>query len=194
MRSIEQIRAKAAEHFNGTDGFDNSTRKNAYECEKCGSYIVTVDREPGVTPFMVSCGNCSSMATSKFYRVQAYLEPTHEWYRPETLAGLKGGVREHVENGGLLLRKIGGGDSKQGWQKPDSTMATTIAQGRAEMEALKASYKMEKRDAALADRLKGYRANIIKPQPIEPPIKREDYPSRQAYRHAQTLHRKGRLS
>ncbi|WP_066280289.1 hypothetical protein, partial [Blastomonas sp. CCH1-A6] len=187
MRSIEQIRAKAAEHFNGTDGFDNSTRKNAYECEKCGSYIVTVDREPGVTPFMVSCGNCSSMATSKFYRVQAYLEPTHEWYRPETLAGLKGGVREHVENGGLLLRKIGGGDSKQGWQKPDSTMA----KAEADMEALRASFEMAKFEASMADRMKGYRANIIKPKPVESKIKREDYPSRQAYRHALAKQGKG---
>ena len=70
-------------------------------------------------------------------------------------------------------------------------MATTIAQGRAEMEALKASYKMEKRDAALADRLKGYRANIIKPKPVESKIKREDYPSRQAYRHALAKQGKG---
>lgn len=191
MSIMDQIRAKAAEHFNGTDGFDNSTRKNAYECEKCGSYIVTVDREPGVTPFMVNCGNCSAFAYSKFYRVRPYLEPTHEWYRPETLDGLHPWESEHVERGGLLLRLIGGGDFKEGWQKADTAMADTIAQGRAEMEALKASYELEKFEAAMADRMKGYRANIIKPQPVESPIKREDYPSRQAYRHALAKHGKG---
>lgn len=182
--TIEEIRAKAAEHFNGTDGFDNSTRKNAYECEECGSYIVTVDREPGVTPFMVPCGNCGAFAKSKFYRVQPYLEPTHEWYRPETLDDLKDWERQHVEKGGLLLRPIG----QHKWQKPDKAMA----KAEVDMEALRASFEMAKFEANMADRMKGYRANIIKPQPAESPIKREDYPSRQAYRHALAKH--GRCS
>lgn len=186
--TIEHIRAKAAEHYNGADGFDNAARKNAYECEDCGSYIVTVDREPGVTPFMVGCGNCGAMAKSKFYRVQAYLEPTHEWYRPETLAGLKGGVREHVENGGLLLRQIGGGDQKVGWLKPDAAMADAKSQS----EALAELYKQKIRAAQIDARLSALDANVAKPQPFEPAIKREDYPSRQAFRHAQTQLRKGR--
>lgn len=186
-KTIDEIRAKAAEYHNGSDGFDNNARKNAYECDECGSYIVTVDREPGVTPFMVSCGNCGAMAKSKFYRVQAYLEPTHEWYRPETLDGLDPWESEHVENGGLLLRLIGGGDFKEGWQKADSAMA----KAEADMEALRASFEMAKFEAAMADRMKGYRANIIRPQPVEPAIKREDYPSRQAYRHALAKQGKG---
>lgn len=57
MTTIEEIRAKAAQYHNGSEGFDNNARKNAYECDGCGSYIVTVDREPGVTPDMdAECG------------------------------------------------------------------------------------------------------------------------------------------
>lgn len=178
MITIEEIRAKALEYC------DTTGRRNAYECEECGSYIVTVDREPGVTPFMVSCGNCGAFAKSKFYRVQSYLEPTHEWYRPETLDDLKDWERQHVENGGLLLRAID--DHK--WLKPDAA----IAELKIDYSHFKKLFEMKRYEQALEDRMKGYRANLIKPQPAEPAIKREDYPSRQAYRHA--LAKQGRCS
>ncbi len=122
-KTIAQIRAEAAAHYNGEGGFDNSSRKNAYECGQCGSYIVTVDLEPGVTPFMVSCGTCGAGATSKFYRVHASLTPTHEWYRPEAFDGLSRWAIDHVEKGGLLLRQIGGGHQNEGWQHPGDGLA-----------------------------------------------------------------------
>lgn len=190
MTTIEEIRAKAAQYHNGSEGFDNSTRKNAYECEKCGSYIVTVDREPGVTPFMVSCGNCGAFAKSKFYRVQAYLEPTHEWYRPDSLNGLERWALHHVENGGLLLRQIGGGDQNAGWLQPD----TAMAQRKRDIEAMEEFQKMKQWEADARADIAAYEANLKRPQPVEPQVKREDYPSRQAYRHAVSQLRKRRLA
>ena len=41
---------------------------------------------------------------SSMYRVAPYLTPEWEWYKPEKLP--KGEMREHVQMGGLLLRKI----------------------------------------------------------------------------------------
>ena len=105
----------AEQHNRDGEGFKNVGRKNAYECESCGSYIVTIDRDPGVTPFMVKCENCGAMAKSKFYRVQEYLSPTHEWYRPDSLAGIGTGYYDHLERGGLILRAIDG----KGWCRPE---------------------------------------------------------------------------
>lgn len=116
----------AAEGFNGAsgEGFKNVERKNAYVCDGsngnfrgpgrtgCGAYIVTIDREPGVTPFIVRCGNCGGETHSKFYRVQEDLEPTHEWYRPETAEGLSEHTVEHIRKGGLILRPIPGKPDK----------------------------------------------------------------------------------
>jgi hypothetical protein len=93
---------------------------NAYECDGerayadipakpgCGAYIVTIDRHPGVTPFMVKCGHCGQMAESKRYNIQSYLNPTHEWYRPETLDGIEPVYFDHLSRGGLILRAIPG--------------------------------------------------------------------------------------
>jgi len=80
-----------AENYNSEagGGFVNEGRKNAYECDSCRAYIVTIDRHPGVTPFGVKCGHCGALeGRSKGYRVSQHLEPTHEWYRPETLVGI----------------------------------------------------------------------------------------------------------
>lgn len=180
---VDAVRKQAAEHFNGTDGFRNGDRKNAYECESCGSYIITVDREPGVTPFMVSCGNCKAMAKSKFYRVVDSLIPTHEWFRPETIDGLTQWSADHVGNGGLLLRKIGGGDSKEGWHEPASK-EKLIEEWEGRLIALE---HVEKIRAIERQQLE-----ILRKMAEPSPIKREDYPSRQTFRAAQTAHRKGR--
>jgi hypothetical protein len=108
----------AAEAYNGEagEGFKNDGRKNAYVCEDCGSSIITVDRGPGFTPFLISCGNCKGMAQSKMYRVVDWLEPTHEWHRPESVDGLNAASIEHVRKGGLILRPIPG--SAGGWVRP----------------------------------------------------------------------------
>ena len=121
MKDVIQLGREIAEHHHGREGagFDNTGKKNAYECDECHAYIVTIDRHPGVTPFMTACGKCAGLAKSKFYRVADWLEPTHEWYRPETLADIPAdagpGTYEHLGNGGLILRPINGAE----WQTGD---------------------------------------------------------------------------
>lgn len=82
-------------------------RINKYRCV-CGYNMVTIDREEGVTPMMVKCNNCGNMMRSMWYQVDQSLTPTHEWYMPgrRGIRKLGGALREHVEKGGLLLRKI----------------------------------------------------------------------------------------
>lgn len=178
-KSIAEIRAMAAAFHDGAAGFDNTTRLNAYECDGeksfsgnpdkpgCGAYIVTVDREPGVTPFMVKCELCGQMAHSKFYRVQASLVPTHEWYRPDSLTGLNPYELEHVEKGGLLLRSIDGA----AWT------ANNIISDIEEM-------KRHADRARHLELLKASLANEIEPRKLDSKIKREDYANRQQYRAA----------
>lgn len=111
-------------------------RKNAYECDGtpeikghspakpgCGAFIVTIDIHPGVTPFMLDCGRCGGWAHSKFYRVADWLEPTHEWYRPDTLEGINPAYLEHLSKGGLILRPIG----KDEWSVPPGWNADMVA-------------------------------------------------------------------
>jgi hypothetical protein len=119
---LEKGRLSAEEAGPGLKG-----RKNAYECDGegvrgsgaggCGAFIVTVDRDTGVTPFMLRCGRCGEPAHSKFYRVQDYLEPTHEWYRPDSLDGVDYRVFDHLEHGGLIIRPIDGKPDE--WQQPE---------------------------------------------------------------------------
>lgn len=80
---------------------------NIYTCPD-GHQTVTVDRDEGVTPFIIDCehGDCKKEAKSSFYRVDQTLIPTHEWYKPESTEGLGAWEKEHVEMGGLSFRKI----------------------------------------------------------------------------------------
>jgi hypothetical protein len=86
---------------------------NRYTCRECGGAFVTIDRDDGVTPFMTGCQmrvGCKGPAQSALYRVEQSLRPTHEWYRPTVLEHLRPGERQHVEMGGLLLRRVDQGD------------------------------------------------------------------------------------
>lgn len=120
LPTIAEIRERAANWHDGKQGFANSGKKNAYVCDAtsafskggCGAYIVTVDLEPGVTPFGTKCGNCGEIGTSKGYHVQPDLEPTHEWYRPDSLEGLTDWQLDHVCKGGLLMRPVEGGSGE----------------------------------------------------------------------------------
>lgn len=100
-------------------------RINVYVCEY-GCHNVTVDVDEGVTPFFIKClrkstpdrpiqkkyldenGECIGIARSTFYpsgpKPPHIPDPTHEWYRPESLDGLSKDEKEHVDQGGLLLR------------------------------------------------------------------------------------------
>lgn len=87
-------------------------RKNVYVGEACGLHTVTVDRDDGVTPFMITCRAdlCRGKARSSFYRVDQRLRASHEWYRPDEATVTREerkhpGTREYVAQGGLLLRE-----------------------------------------------------------------------------------------
>lgn len=80
---------------------------NYYTCEKCGKIIKTIDKEPGVTPFLISCDSCEGMAQSSFYsEIAPDKEIDYEWFRPslQYLSKCTEGEIEHVLNGGLLKR------------------------------------------------------------------------------------------
>lgn len=92
----------AAKHYPAPRGL------NIYRCDACGHSMVTIDREPGVTPFITKCPKCGGEATSFMYRVPPNLTPTHEWYRPDQkeFDSLKPASKRHCAQGGLLRRAI----------------------------------------------------------------------------------------
>ena len=87
-------------------------KKNIYVCETCKGHIVTVDRDDGVTPFMLRCRatpECTGMMKSSLYRVfDQDIGADHEWFRPDAHSTmlLGRGTQEHVEKGGLILRTV----------------------------------------------------------------------------------------
>lgn len=82
---------------------------NIYTCQKCREHIVTQDLEPGVTPFSLPCRatpHCKGWMQSSMYRVfDQSMKPAFVWYRPPATQRLTKGEAEHVNKGGLLLRK-----------------------------------------------------------------------------------------
>ena len=98
-----------------TDGYK---RRNIYLCRGCGRAVVSEDRDQGVTPFMIACyfPDCEEMATSLFYALTDHpavrvSTVRIEWYKPGAaeIGGLKPGELAHVEKGGLLMRRVDGG-------------------------------------------------------------------------------------
>ena len=90
-------------------------RINVYTCDKCGGKTVTRDVHEGVTPFMLRCrasgheGDCDGKAYSAMYRVpkELGLIPMWEWFKPvgSEYNKLSDAMKEHVDKGGLDLRK-----------------------------------------------------------------------------------------
>lgn len=103
----------------------NKGRINVYTCKTCGHKTVTIDREDGTTPYIISCDACKNEAYSSFYVCSQGLTPTHEWYKPtgKQLTKLYDGrtldaMMEYVSMGGLDLREIKQKSSK----KPDKNI------------------------------------------------------------------------
>jgi hypothetical protein len=107
-------------------------KKNAYYCEECRGYIVTIDRDEGVTPMFLACrvkgdpadasNDCKGTSRSMMYPPEPWpekdgfgkaipTEPTWEWYAPDSderkrLRRHDPGTFDHVDRGGLLLRPV----------------------------------------------------------------------------------------
>jgi hypothetical protein len=82
---------------------------NTYYCQTCKGSIVTIDRDEGVTPFMLSClatEGCDGVMRSAMYAFQPGAKPMWEWYKPASTKGFDQWTREHVEKGGLVLQRI----------------------------------------------------------------------------------------
>lgn len=106
----------------------NRSMRNVYKCPK-GHYTFTIDRDFGVTPFVIKCEHraylasqtkkgaytdCKEHAESYCYRTPdsefAGIEPVLEFYRPSYdyyLTIKSESLRQHLEQGGLALRRIG---------------------------------------------------------------------------------------
>jgi hypothetical protein len=78
---------------------------NGYRCAE-NHILVTKEVDSGTTPYQVKCAKCGRWARSMFYSINPTMKPTHEWYKPTDLDSLRDDVREYVEKGGLLLRRI----------------------------------------------------------------------------------------
>lgn len=90
--------------------------KNMYTCLACSFRVVTVNLVAGTTPMFLTCRadtNCGDRMVSSGYRLPLDAPaPTFEWYRPSQkkisrLRHIDSATADHVEKGGLLLRKIG---------------------------------------------------------------------------------------
>lgn len=110
---------------------EDEQRRNAYLCDSCGRFIITVERHRGVTPMFLRCratDGCDGLASSCMYRLDmlamrlgqqhsdeaprvlrdGWSEPTWEWYRPSARAARRQGPAgfEHYQKGGLWLREV----------------------------------------------------------------------------------------
>lgn len=89
------------------DSHDDGQRRNSYSCTTCGGTFVTVDIDPGVTPMYMRCyatDGCNGNAQSAGYRFAPAVDPTLEWYRPETTKGESPAMVDHLRQGGLAHR------------------------------------------------------------------------------------------
>ncbi len=100
---------------------------NVYFCEEGRHWIKVRLSDSGTTPFLLGCRQCDQVMRSFAYtrppdslgvmgRQMRESDPTHEFYRPDTTEGLDQLEREHVRDGGLLLREIPAGGSESDGQ------------------------------------------------------------------------------
>lgn len=88
---------------------------NIYTCQRCRGHIVTRDIAEGVTPFMLpsyefcpnKCGGRGDRVTmqSSMYRVwNQSMREDYQWYRPTEGEAYDPAYRDHVKQGGLIIR------------------------------------------------------------------------------------------
>lgn len=82
---------------------------NQYTCWTCGGVITTIDRDYGTTPAMLNCRAtplCMGTMHSARYQVDQTLIPDYEWFRPAKLPRHNPDMRQHLQMGGLDIRKV----------------------------------------------------------------------------------------
>lgn len=95
----------------------SQNKKNRYVCQKCHKSIITIDKDEGITPFMIECKateNCDGLMYSSFYdkslQNNPLLIPMFEWYKPKNANHYPEEHREimqkHFDEGGLDIRPI----------------------------------------------------------------------------------------
>lgn len=96
---------------------DRPNMVNSYRCDTCSRYTVTIDRHKGVTPMFLGCRadgtetGCDGRAVSMCYPKgprPSWAVPAWEWYKPDAdeLRRMDPAMRDHIQRGGLALRKI----------------------------------------------------------------------------------------
>ncbi len=88
-------------------------QKNAYTCDRCHQNIITIDRDDGVTPFMLACratAGCTGTMRSQFYfqNERTLSPPQYEWRKPtrQEYANMSPAMRQHIDIGGLDIYPV----------------------------------------------------------------------------------------
>lgn len=86
---------------------EEAKKINTYTCSQ-GHVTVTVNKDTGTTPMMITCRtkNCGQTSRSAWYNCEQTLHPEYEWFKPVDIKKVSKHLREHVKLGGLLIRKI----------------------------------------------------------------------------------------
>lgn len=107
MLSVEEY-AKFCADAENMRVYDGRGVYDLYRCEKCGHSQFTTYADKGVTPFTMRCSHCdgtmmhvsSSTTPPVNTKVLKWVRPTYEQY-----CNLSADMRQHVENGGLILMR-----------------------------------------------------------------------------------------
>lgn len=104
---MQSLQKPVAEEYDD-NGFQKCNRLNIYT-DGQDLVMITVDVNIGKSALIIKHHEKKRMLKSLCYLVPQDIVPTHEWYRPtmEEHKLLDRDMREHVSNGGLMLRKIG---------------------------------------------------------------------------------------
>lgn len=86
--------------------------KDKFKCHECGFSVITIERDDGITPYVLPCLNkgCDSVMLSKFGKKAVVLgkSPDYELRFPteDEYEKMSGKFREKVDNGYLLPFRI----------------------------------------------------------------------------------------
>ena len=95
---------------------DGRGKINVWVCDSCRKNHICRDVDHGVTPFVIRCWGpgCKGEAVSQFYQAGDQvgprggpLEAQFEWFRPSSLQVVPESYRDHLQHGGLVMRRVG---------------------------------------------------------------------------------------